>query len=203
MDAVALIEMKMALEFGVAPVSCILPIATHEQDDQPLVLVSRTADECRLYLREDVPEHISRQLHSLGATTCFTDEASVRAILARSMPCRRVRRIRWYTTSRRPTDSEFADVLHIGGRYVIHRDGREVAWAETDWENDDAAEVSIETLEPYRRRGFARQVTAAWIAAIMDVGKVGFYSHRLANDASRAVAESLGLAHLSDEVEYI
>ncbi len=203
MDARALVALKMELEFGVGPVGDTLPLATNEQDDQPLVLVSRVGDEDLLYLRRDLPPSARRRLRELGATACFEDEQRTRAILAPVGPCRQIRRIRWYTAVRRPDPLEFSDVVQRGARLVIVADGQVVAWAGTDWENERAAEVSIETLAGYRRRGYARQVTAAWVAAVLDAGKVGFYSHRLTNDASRAVATSLGLAHLSDEVEYI
>lgn len=203
MQSVELIELKMTLEFGIAPVGDILPIATNEQDDQPRVLVSHVANHFRMYLREDVPQMAHEQIRSLGAARCYDDEEVVRAILAHQMPIQHVRRICWYVAARRPSPAEYVDVRRVDDRYVIICDGREVAWAETDWENGEAAEVSIETHPDYRRRGFARQVTAAWIAAALDASKVGFYSHRLTNDASRAVASSLGLVHLSDEVEYI
>ena len=193
----------MALEFGVGPVGDILSLATREQDDQPLVVVSRVAGESLLYLREGLPPAIQRELRDIGASACFDAEEHVRSILASGMPCREIRRIRWYTVARRPEQGEYAAVVRSGSRFVIIDDGQEVAWAETDSENEQAAEVSIETLAAFRRRGYARQITAAWAAATLDAGKVGFYSHRLTNDASRAVAASLGLAHLSDEVEYI
>lgn len=203
MDRRVLVELKMALEFGVEPVGDRLLLATREQDDQPLVLVSRVADDDWLYVRDDISEAVERQLRGYGAAACFADEEQVRAVLASDAPCRQIRRIRWYVVARRPEPHEFADVLRRDGRFFIVADGQEVAWAETDWENERAAEVSIETLAAYRRRGYARQVTAAWAAAMLDAGKIGYYSHRLTNDASRAVAASLGLAHLSDEVEYI
>lgn len=193
----------MELEFGVGPAGETLPLATTEQEDQPLLLVSVFDGERVAYVREDVPATVARRLRDLGAVACFVDEARVRAVLAPFAAVERVRRIRWYTVARRPAPDEYADVVASDGRFVIVVAGRAVAWAETDWDNDRAAEVSIETLEGYRRRGYARQVTAAWAAAMHDAGKVGFYSHRTANDPSRAVASSLGLSHLSDEVEYI
>lgn len=203
MDRRALVELKMALEFGIAPYGNRLPLAITEQDDQPIVVISRVDGKVLMYLREDVPPGVERLLGDLGPAACFDDESQVRAILGPSVPCSYVRRIRWYTVAHHPDPAEYADVVRRGARLAIVVGGRDVAWAETDWENDRAAEVSIETLDGYRRRGFARQVTAAWAAATLNAGKVGFYSHRMTNDASRAVAVSLGLTHLSDEVEYV
>lgn len=199
----ALVELKMAMEFGVPPRDEILPLATIEQDDQPLVVASRL-DHCYLvYVREDVSDAVGRRLRDLGADNCFHDEARVRDLLARSIPCQQLRRIRWYVAARHPDPSEYPNVQHRNGRFVVDVDGQVVAWAETDCEDAQAAEVSIETLEGFRRRGYGRQVTAAWVAATLGTGKVAFYSHRLSNVASRAVAVGLGFDHLSDEVEYI
>lgn len=203
MDARTLVELKMALEFGVGPDGETLPLATNPQDDQPLVIVSAFDGGCRLYIREDVLPAIDRCLRDVGARRCFHDEVAVRDALASFSNIRTIRRIRWYFVTRRPSPAEFADVVVRDGRFVILDAGRPVSWAETDWEDERAAEVSIETIAEHRRRGFGRQVTAAWAASVVDAGKVGYYSHRMTNDASRAVAESLGLTHLADEVEYI
>ena len=58
------------------------------------------------------------------------------------------------------------------------------------------------TLPEFRRRGYARQVTAAWAHDIQQQDKVPFYSHRLSNLASQAVARSLGLIPFQTAVAY-
>ena len=85
---------------------------------------------------------------------------------------------------------------------MIERDGVVAARAWTTADSARATEVEVETHPDFRRRGYARQVVAAWAADALASGKAVFYSHVSANDASRGVARSLGLTWLSDEVEY-
>jgi len=198
-----LVERKIALEFGVAPVGDTLPAARANADGQPRLLVSQFDNEHAVFFRFDVPPERREQLSQLGPDTLMYDDEQVRTILAHDKPSDKVYRIRWHIIERLPDRSEFPDVTLRDDRHVIIIDGRAVAWARTDNEDDCAAEVSIETLEAFRRRGFARQVTASWAASVLSAGKVAYYSHLLANAPSQAVASSLGLTHLSDEVEYL
>ena len=59
---------------------------------------------------------------------------------------------------------------------------------------DEAAEASLETAEPFRGRGLALQVTAAWAAAVRASGRIPLYSTSWENLASLAVARKLGLS---------
>lgn len=203
MDRHELVELKIAMEFGVAPIGDTLSEARDNAEGQPRLLVSQFDWDYAVYYRFDVPGAIRQQLSSIAPETLMSDEDRVRAILARDAPCDTIHRLRWYTIERLPDPTEYPDVVLRDGRYVILIDGEVVAWASTDREVAQAAEVSIETLPEFRRRGYARQVTAAWAASVLSAGKVAFYSHLLENAPSQAVAASLGLVHLSDEVEYL
>lgn len=197
-----LVELKIAMEFGVAPDGDILPKARDNDEGQPRLLVSRFDGGYAVYFRFDLPLSIRRELTELGPGVLMDDEARARAVLARDAPCETTYRIRWYTVERLPDPTEYADVTFQDGQFVVIVDGTVAARAKTDCEDERAAEVSIETLPEFRRRGYARQVTAAWAAQTCATGKVGFYSHLVENSASAAVAASLGLDHLSDEIEY-
>jgi hypothetical protein len=198
-----LIEMKIAMEFGVGPVGDRLPKATLNTDGQPRLLVSRFDNEHAIYFRHDVPRATRDALSALDLDDLVNDEPRVQAILEQHAPCEKVYRLRWYTIERMPGPEEYPDVTVRGDRHVVLIDGTVVAWAQTDTEDEQSAEVSIATEETYRRRGYARQVTASWAAQALASGKVAFYSHLLDNAPSRAVAASMGLVHLSDEVEYL
>lgn len=56
-----------------------------------------------------------------------------------------------------------------------------------------AAEAGVDTEEPYRGRGYAPRVVAAWARAVRDQGRIPLYSADGQNAASRAVARKLGL----------
>lgn len=59
--------------------------------------------------------------------------------------------------------------------------------------SDAAAEAGVETAAAHRGRGLAPRVTAAWVRAIRESGRVPLYSTSWTNDASLAVARKLGL----------
>jgi len=70
-------------------------------------------------------------------------------------------------------------------------------------ENETAAEAWVQTLPEFRRRGYARQVTAAWAHDLLQIGKIPFYSHSMGNVASQGVARSLKLIPFVDSVSYM
>jgi predicted GNAT family acetyltransferase len=69
-------------------------------------------------------------------------------------------------------------------------------------ENAAAAEVAVETAALFRRRGYGRQVTAAWAYHVMGLGKVAFYSYADENTVSQALARSLGVVQFSSVAAY-
>jgi predicted GNAT family acetyltransferase len=86
--------------------------------------------------------------------------------------------------------------------YGIVVAGRIVASCGSVRENGKSAEAWVITEPEFRRRGYARQVTAAWAHDLRRQGKVAFYSHTQDNIASRAVARSLGLIQFAEAVAY-
>lgn len=73
-------------------------------------------------------------------------------------------------------------------------DGRVAAVCETARSAPASVEAGVWTYEPYRRRGLAAAVTAAWSAQV--VGRTAFYSTSDDNVASQGVARRLGLRQL-------
>lgn len=90
-----------------------------------------------------------------------------------------------------PDESPLAE--RDGDAWVVRVDGETVSWAVSSRENDRAAELGCETLPVFRRRGYARQVCAAWARDVLASGRVGFYSYDFDNPASAALAASLGV----------
>jgi hypothetical protein len=85
----------------------------------------------------------------------------------------------------------------IDGRFVVlGPKSQAVSFAWSIRESERAAECAVETLEPFRRRGLASEVVAAWMNAGLAANKVPFYSHAASNDASRALAVHLSLTHV-------
>ena len=71
--------------------------------------------------------------------------------------------------------------------------GRLVSVCESIRENGAAAEAWVRTLPKRRRTGYAMQAVSSWAVAVMEAGKVPFYSYELGNAASKALARKLGL----------
>lgn len=86
--------------------------------------------------------------------------------------------------------------------FRVLADGQIAATCESPREDASAGEAWVQTLEPYRRRGYARQATAAWAHGLQQHGKVPFYSHKWENFASQAMAHSLGLTQYIEDAGY-
>ena len=61
-------------------------------------------------------------------------------------------------------------------------------------------EAGVDTEANYRGRGYASEVTAAWVAAARAEGMVPFYSTSCENIASQRVAEKVGLTQFAWEL---
>jgi hypothetical protein len=201
MNARDLVELKIALEFGSAPERDILLLAKNAES-QPRLLVSHHRDGESMYFRSDVPPSTRERLRALGMTQALADQSAAIAILSRDAPVVNVWRVRWYTVERHPEPAEYAEVTFNNGRHILVRDGLTIAQAWDAQACPGAVEVEVETHPDFRRRGFARQVVASWAARALEDNRIAYYSHTVENDASAALARSLKLTWLSDEVEY-
>jgi GNAT superfamily N-acetyltransferase len=194
MDPRALIRLEVELEYGVALRGDVIPVTADNTRDVPLVTIVRFADGYERLFREGLSgEQRAR----------FTDEdaPSFLAASPETLPYRIIDCC-WYVIARIPDLSEFPDVTERDGRFVIERGGLIVAEA---WSSQDglyAAEVEVETHSDYRRRGYGRQVVIAWAQHVRRAGKIAFYSHLVSNDASRALAASVGAEWFADTREF-
>lgn len=84
--------------------------------------------------------------------------------------------------------------------FAIVRDGKIVSACVSTRENSFCGEAWVYTDEDYRRQGFARKVVSAWAASLLIAGKIPFYSHKIQNIASAALAQSLGLQPVFEEI---
>ena len=83
--------------------------------------------------------------------------------------------------------------------YAVVVDGQAVSVCRTVRRSERGIEAGLDTLEGYRRRGYARRAVAAWCRAAREEGLIGFYSMSWSNAASCALADSVGLEQFAVE----
>ncbi len=88
----------------------------------------------------------------------------------------------------------------VSGRvFAIESDGEILSACVSSRQNHRCAEAWVVTHPRHRRKGYARQVVAAWAASLQAEGIIPFYSHDIQNTDSARVAESLGLREVFSE----
>jgi hypothetical protein len=156
-----------------------------------LFSVSRHQAGYARYFRHDLPTAVRREIEGLDPEVALQDQRLVCGILGQYTPPDGAFAGRGYVFDKPPSPAQFPDAVFRDGSCVILVGGEPVSWAWTADESDQAAELAVETATRYRRRGYARQVCAAWAAHVMGKGQVAFYTHEVGNVASEALARSL------------
>ena len=223
MNARALVELQLELECKrVEADNTIAPIPCDNPDEIPRCFVCQYGGEYTVYYGHHLPVALRDRLATFPAKRLFVDHDMVVQTLAADAPCASIWAGRTYEFPKTPGAELWPDAVRLedrlhgdllvryeGGTVVGKRavfgvivGGEIVAACEASRENERAAEAWVRTVSAYRRHGYAKQVTAAWAHAMQQQGKVPFYSHSLENEASAAVARSLGLIHFLSAVAY-
>lgn len=84
--------------------------------------------------------------------------------------------------------------------YVIERDGKIASACVSTREDKKCGEAWVCTDPQYRHQGLAQHVVGAWARNMLAAGKVPFYSHKIENIASAALAKRLGLLPAFEEI---
>ena len=164
-----------------------------EGKESTLFLISRYDGGYAIFYRYDIPGELRIDIIKMGFERALDDHAAVQAILNRYAPCQKAFAGKGYTFAHLPSPAEYPDVEVENRAFIIKVDGKPVSWAWTQDGSSNADELAVETLPEYRRRGYARQVVAAWASAVLQDGRVAFYSHKVDNIESEKLALSLGV----------
>lgn len=83
--------------------------------------------------------------------------------------------------------------------FCLVGEGAIAAWCLSEYNLEDRCEVGIETIQPYRRRGFATLTACALIehARFQEIGRIGWHCWG-SNTASCATAESIGFSRVTE-----
>lgn len=215
--------MQIELECkGVEAGDSLVRIPCAEPDEIDRFLVTLHDGAYTAYFRHDLPAHTRERLAALPPAQAFDEPETIRAILAQDALCERMWADKSYVfpptlppslhpdavrldDERRCSLSERPDLGGgIAGKtaYAIITRDHIVSLCRSVRENGKSAEAWVVTEPEFRRRGYARQVTAAWARDVQRQGKVPFYSHLTDNRASEALAHSLGLIQFLTTVGY-
>ena len=227
--AESLIRLQSELEYALDAGGFLVPFP-HSMEQARFIIYHHSGGYARYY-RHDLPLSVCERLAALPGAQAFATPDAVRAILraparteapGKCEACTRAGTSRRVTESLVPTSEprqdvfigtsgvvvappdpgEFPDVVEFEGRFVILSGDEPVAEAFSVRENPSAAEAAVETGARFRRRGYGRQVTAAWAHHVLGQGKVAFYSHQRTNLASEALARSLGVVEFATVAGY-
>jgi predicted GNAT family acetyltransferase len=84
--------------------------------------------------------------------------------------------------------------------FAVVVDGHAVSVCCSVRETAEAFEAGVETVAAHRRRGYAPRAVTAWAREVRAMGRVPLYSTSWQNEASRAVARTLGLIHFGTDL---
>jgi len=192
-----LIGLQIRLEYRLDRAGRLHPFVGSSEQAR-CVIYQHAAGAVR-FLHYDLPPAQAERLEALPHELAFSDHAAVMTILG-SSSSGVFHSCVFVTLS---ASSAAPDVVQDeDGRFVVHVNGVPVSWGWSARENEAAAELAVETDELHRRRGFGRQVAAAWARATMMAGKEALYSYEEGNFASERLARSLGVVEYAMVTAY-
>jgi hypothetical protein len=225
-DPETLIHIHLRLEcIGLDQELKMTRIPGPDPDDLPRVYIAQFQKQSRAFYlrfyRDDLPGRLCAKLGQLAPEEALHQHHLVQAILEDHFHSPGYHYGKSYIFPDTIGPEKFPDSLQLTSSYshliqiydpkidlvnkrvfAIIRDGLIVSTCQSSRENDEAGEAWVRTLPEYRGRGFARQVTAAWAYDLFSRSKTPFYSHKMANTASEAVALGMGLIQYITDAAY-
>jgi RimJ/RimL family protein N-acetyltransferase len=210
------LHMQMQLEGLTVGADGLLTLLPGAVEDCPLALIAQLmTGETVLYMGHDLPQTMRAAVEEWHKAAASAERSTLLNILvpqglavtqghsktyyvpAAALPAR-TPAVACYARDDARIEafgfSSFADRV-----YAVSVDGQVVSACVSVRENDHCAEAWVATTPAYQQRGHARLVVCAWARAIVEQGKVPFYSHRIGNTASAALAQRIGCAPLFEE----
>jgi RimJ/RimL family protein N-acetyltransferase len=212
-DALHLQMQLEGLTLGADGMLTALPDAAEEC---PLVLLAQlVTGETVLYLHPSLPQTTQAELAQWRTTAAFAERSALLAILIKQGLAVQPGHSKTYAVpgaalaARIPLVESYAKddarIVAFGFNnfadrvYALSIDDQVVSACVSVRENDQCAEAWVATAPAYQQRGYARLVVGSWARHIIAQGKVPFYSHRIENRASAALAQRLGCRPLFEE----
>lgn len=202
MDSGDLIDLQIHLEYQLDGAGLIVPIAG--SSEQAFYLVYQHSQGYQAYFNQAIPFSLRVNLLAVGPSTAFKHPEVVTEMMGEGFrPCKGGAEVYWsgYFASQ-PDPGDFPAASAVDNSWVITQGGQTVCRAMSVRQDTRCAEVYVETLPAYRRRGYGRQAVAAWACDILQSGRVPLYSYKMRNSASAALAQSVGATWYANVVEF-
>jgi hypothetical protein len=197
-NSARLIQLQVELEYRRDTDGLLVPFPG--STEQARFAVYRYTGGNVRYFRHDLLPDVRRRLGALSPDQAYEACELVARVLGGDVACDGP--FVSCVFAAMPDRCEFADVRLQDSCHVVLAGGEPVAWAWSSRENGTAAELAVETAPAFRRRGYGRQVAAAWAHGVLQQGKVAFYSYAETNVASEGLAHSLGVLAFARVVAY-
>ncbi len=202
MDSNELIQLQVHLEYQLDADGLLIP---HQgSSEQAYYLVYQHSQGCQSFFNRSIPQALREKLRALGPQAAYEHPATVIDLLDKGYrPSKGGDEVFWsgYFASN-PDPRDFPQAHAADNSWVIMQGGQAVCRALSVRQDRHCAEVYVETLPAYRKRGYGRQAVAAWAYDILQSGRVPLYSYKMRNTASAALAQSLGVVWYANVVEF-
>jgi GNAT superfamily N-acetyltransferase len=201
-DISMLIRLRVSLEYQLDQEGFLIPFPN--SSEQAWFLVYQYAQGYKTFFQHALPGEVRQRLAALGPQEAFNHPGLVRKLISDGyQSCAGGEVVYWsgYFDCPPETD-ERSHATCDGDAWVVKVEGQTVCQASSVRKNEKCAEVYVETLPAYRRKGYGRQVVAAWARDVLDSRRVPFYSYRLRNRPSTALANSLRVAWYANVVTF-
>ena len=190
-----LIKLQVELEYYVNPDGYLVPFPG--SDEQAQFIVYRTAQDFVRFFRHDLPETTRAALARTDLARIFEDPSVITSILGSGKTAGSIPVFSSGVILAVPHQAADIHAVYRDNGWMIDLDGEIVAYAWSVRQNDASAELAVEVETGYRRRGFGRQLAAAWARQVLESGRVAFYSYRLDNLPSMSLARRLGVVEFA------
>jgi len=207
------LELDAAEELSTAP--------SHDHGERHFAQAVMLDGNCRLFLDASLPANLKAEARTLNISSilrqpellaamlavegCQEFETWVSYILTHSIDVApQLERVTLAEYHRLDSiyESGFRDFARTRPVYVAVEGGQVVAACTSVRHSEKAAEAWVATDPAFRRKGYGSRVVAAWGNDLLANHKVAFYSHKSDNEASRGLAQRLGLTYWAQGVGF-
>jgi hypothetical protein len=202
MKPLELIQLQIRLKYKQNLNGWLVPF--QNSNEHAFYIVYRHARGFETFFNHQVPSKLGERLLAIGPAAAFKQPQIIRELISNSyQPCLGGMEVYWSGYFEYPPGPiELTSVSREQDAWVIKVDGQAVSQATSVRQNDQCAEVYVETKPEFRLRGYGRQAAAAWARDMLISGLIPFYSYPASNIPSAALAKSLRVRWFADVVLY-